>query len=190
VKGQRRHTRRVGAGFGLLVGVVALALVTGCGSTKTVTETVTNTVTVSGSEPTGLGPPGTRIEFGHIKALVRSGGQTLMRFDPALLLSGEAANKAAAEDGAVDPGQPVPNDNYVVDESHRLYTYIVAPDAKVTVLIRTTPEKWGPTPITVADLEKIVAGTSSRELFEPLDSGVWITINIDTVRAVYQQYKP
>ena len=44
--------------------------------------------------------------------------------------------------------------------------------------------------VPVAELEKIVAGTSSRELFEPLDTGVWITINIDTVRAIYQQYKP
>ena len=186
MKGHTSCTRRVVAGFGLLLAVVAVALVSGCGSTKTVTETVT----VAGTEPTGLGPPGTRIEFGHIKTLVRTGDRTVMRFDPALLLSGETANKAAAEDGAVEPGEPVPNDNYVVDESHRLYTYVVAPDARVTVLVRTTPEKWGPTRVPVADLEKIVAGTSSRELFEPLDTGVWITINIDTVRAIYQQYKP
>jgi hypothetical protein len=42
----------------------------------------------------------------------------------------------------------------------------------------------------VAELQKLVAGTSGLDLFEPLDSGVWITIDIDTVRAVYQQYKP
>lgn len=113
-----------------------------------------------------------------------------MRFDPALLLSGETANKAAAEDGAVPPGEPVPNDNYVVDESHRVYTYLVAPDAKVTLLIRGTPEKWGPTPTTVDELQKLVDGTSTLDLFEPIDTGVWITIRIDTVRAVYQQYKP
>jgi hypothetical protein len=113
-----------------------------------------------------------------------------MRFDPALLLSGETANKAAAEDGAVEPGEPVPNDNYVVDESHRSYTYFVADDAKVTLLVRTSPEKWGPAPVTVAELAKILGGTSGVDLFEPLDTGVWITIDVDTVRAVYQQYKP
>jgi hypothetical protein len=37
---------------------------------------------------------------------------------------------------------------------------------------------------------KILDGTSDRELFEPLETGVWITIDIDTVRSVYQQYKP
>ena len=50
-----------------------------------------------------------------------------MRFDPAWFLSGETANRAAAEDGAVPPGQPVPNDNYRVEEGHRLLTYLVRP---------------------------------------------------------------
>ena len=186
MRGHTSAARRASAGFGLLVVAVAIVVVAGCGGTKTVTETVT----VSGSEPTGLAPPGTRIEFGHIDSLVRTGVHTVMRFDPALLVSGETASKAAAEDGAVEPGEAVPNDNYVVDESHRLYTYLVAPDAKVTMLVRTTPEKWGPTRVSVAELQKIVAGTSSRDLFEPLDTGVWITIDIDTVRAVYQQYEP
>ena len=177
---------------GLLTVTVVVAVSSGCGSTKTVTETtsVTQTVIVAATEPGGLGPPGVRVEFGHVRSLVRAGAHTVMRFDPALILSGETANKAAAEDGAVAPGEPVPNDNYVVDESDRAYTYLVAPDAKVTLLIRSTPEKWGPTRTTVAELKKVVDGTSNLDLFEHLDPGVWITIRVDTVRAVYQQYKP
>jgi len=172
-----------------LVAVVVVAVVAaGCGSTTTVTETTT--VTVSNTEPTGLGPPGSRVEFGHIRALTRVGDRYEMRFDPALILSGETANKAAAEDGVVEPGEPVPNDNYVVDESPREYTYLVAGDVKVTLLVRTSPEKWGPTPVELADLVKILDGASDLELFEPLDTGVWITIDVDTVRGVYQQYQP
>ena len=76
----------------------------------------------------------------------------------------------------------MPNDNYVVDESPRTYTYLVADDAKVTVLVRTSPEKWGPTPVELAELAKILDGTSELDLFEPLDTGVWITIDVDTVR--------
>jgi hypothetical protein len=176
----------------LLAGVAVAAVVSGCGSTTTVTETttVTRTTTVSASEPTGLGPPGERVEFGHIRSLVRSGGHTVMRFDPALLLSGVAANTAAAEDGAVAPGEPVPNDNYVVDESHRAYTYRVADDVKVTLLVRSSAEEWAPTRVSLAQLVQVVGGTSDLDLFEPLDTGVWITIDIDTVRGVYQQYKP
>jgi hypothetical protein len=177
----------------LVTGGVAVAVISGCGSTKTVTETttVTNTVTVSSTKPSGLGVPRERVEFGHIRSLARAGGRYVMRFDPALTLSGETANKAAEEDGAVEPGQPVPNDNYTVDESPRAYTYLVADDAKVTLLVRTSPEKWGPAPVTLTQLVKIVNGGSAGvDLFEPLDTGVWITIDIDTVRAVYHQYKP
>lgn len=152
---------------------------------------MTDTVTVSSGEPSGLGAPRQRVEFGHIKSLTRIGDRYTLRFDPALIFSGETANKAAAEDGVVEPGEPVPNDNYTVDESHRAYTYLVAKDVKVTLLVRSSPEKWGPTPVKLADLAKILDGGSTDvDLFEPLDTGVWITIDIDTVRAVYQQYKP
>ena len=81
----------------------------------------------------------------------------MLRFDPALLLSGVTANKAAEEDGAVEPGEPVPNDNYVVDEGHRTFEYIVPDGAKVTVLTRKgDPAQLGATPVTVAELAKIV----------------------------------
>jgi hypothetical protein len=176
----------------VLAGVVVAVVVSGCGSTKTVAETttVTQTATVSNTEPSGLGAPRVRVQFGHIRSLKRAGDRYEMRFDPALILSGVTANKAAAKDGAVEPGEPVPNDNYVVDESPRAYTYLVADDVKVTVLVRTSPEKWGPTPVKLADLMKILDGTSDLDLFEPLDTGVWITIDVDTVRSVYQQYHP
>jgi hypothetical protein len=164
-----------------------LALASGCGSTKTVTETVT----VSSTAKTGLGPPHERVEYGHITSLVRAGDHYLLRLDPALLLSGVTANKAAEEDGAVEPGEPVPNDNYVVDEGHRTFAYIVPDEAKVTVLTnKGDPAQLGATPVTVAELAKIVAGTSDVELYEPLDTGVWITVDGDTVRSLDQQYKP
>ena len=175
----------------LLAGVAVAVVVSGCGSTKTVTETttVTKTTTVSATEPTGLAAPGVRVEYGHIESLTRKSGRWVMRFDPALMLSGVTANTAAAEDGVVAPGEPVPNDNYVVDESHRLYTYLVADDARITVLTRGGDQLQF-TPLTVVGLAAIVDGTSDLEQFEPLDTGVRITIRVDTVRAVHQQYRP
>ena len=168
-----------------VAGIVAIA--SGCGGTKTVTETVT----VSSTAKTGLGPPQERVEYGHIKSLVRVGDHYALRFDPALLLSGVTANKAAEEDGAVEPGEPVPNDNYVVDESHRSFVYIVPDGAKVTVLTnKGDPAQLGATPVTVAELAKIVHGTGDLALYEPLATGVWITVDGDTVRALDQQYKP
>ena len=82
----------------------------------------------------------------------------------------------------------VPNDYYVVDEGHRPFTYIVPADAHVTVLA----DGVDGTPITVAQLAKIVKGGEplGHPLFEPLETGVWILIDVDTVRSIDQQYVP
>lgn len=166
----------------LLAGIIVLAA--GCGSTKTVTRTVTVSDTAS-----RLAPPSELVQFGYIKSLKRKGDGYVMRFDPALLLMGVTANTAAAEDGAVPPGEPVPNDNYRLNETHRLLTFLVPANARVTV-ITTKAGQLGDTAIDVAELSRIVSGGKHLKLFEPLLSGVWITYHIDTVRSIAQQYQP
>ena len=170
---------------GILLGAVVVLIVAlmaaGCGSTKTVTKTVT--VTTANAEQA---PPARQTLFGHIKSLETKGSGFVMRFDPEWFLSGSTANAAAAEDGAVEPGQPVPNDNYRVDEGHRLFTYKVPADAHVTVITKAPTG----TPITVSELAAIVNGTSNLKLFEPLESGVWIVVHGDTARSIMQQYQP
>jgi hypothetical protein len=165
-----------------LVGVLALA--TACGETTTAG---TATATGSANPPAA---PQERVEFGHIRWLARHGDGFELRFDPAWFLSGVTANVAAAEDGVVEPGEPVPNDNYVVDDDHRLLTYEVPADAAVTVLTRDgDPAQLGATPITVAELARILDGTSDLSLFEPVETGFWIAVDIDTVRSLHQQYR-
>ena len=129
--------------------------------------------------------------FGHIASLTPDGDGYRMRFDPEWFTSGETANVAAAEDGAVEPGEPVPNDNYRIDEGHRLLTYLVPADTPVTVLTREgDPQSFGATPITVTQLAQLVDGEKPVELYEQLDTGVWIRVHIDTVCAIDQQYVP
>jgi hypothetical protein len=161
--------------------VVVAAVAAGCGSTQTETVTVTAPVT----EP-GLQPPSQRTEFGHIVSLRQTGHDYTMRFDPALFLSGETANKTAAEDGVVEPGEPVPNDNYVLDESHRLLTYPVANDATVTVLTGGGVE----TKTTVAELAQALQRKGDATMWDPRTTGTWITTDVDTVIAIRQQYHP
>ena len=165
-----------------VVAATAAVLVAGCGSDDSSTTP---------TEPTeGIpAPPEEMVAFGHISSLRREDGRWVMRFDPALSLSGETANVAAAEDGVVQPGEPVPNDSYVVDESDRLYTYVVADDAEVVVLTRSGSDYGGRT-VDVAELEAILAGTSDLDMFEPIDTGVWITYRIDTVSRIVHQYRP
>lgn len=110
--------------------------------------------------------------YGHIKSLTREGDRFVMRFDPAWLLSGETASRAALEDtGSSD----VPNDTYTRDESHRLLTYLVPATADVTILTNATCS----TPTTVAELAKSVP-----------PAGFWIRVRMDTVRSLDQQYHP
>jgi hypothetical protein len=172
--------------FGLAIALVVVVIAAGCGSTTTATETK------AGAAPaptqTGLGAPRENVLFGHIHSLTREGDRFEMRFDPAWFLSGETANIAAAEDGAVKPGEPVPNDNYVVDEGHRLFTYLVPADARVTVLTKSVNGSR----ITLSQLAELVSGKNpfSRPLFEPLTTGFWMRIKIDTVHSLDQQYRP
>jgi hypothetical protein len=171
----------------LLLALAALAavLAVGCGSTKTVTRTVS----VTTAPKVGLGPPSELVQFGYIHSLQPKGSGWVMRFDPALLLSGVTANTAAAEDKVVPPGEPVPNDNYRLNETHRLLTFLVPASAHVTVLTRETGSPNG-TPITVDELARIVNGGKHRKLFEPLMTGVWMRYHVDTVLSIDQQYQP
>ncbi len=127
--------------------------------------------------------------FGRISELTRDGEQYEMRFDPSFLTTGVTANTAAAEDGVVQPGEPVPNDNYEIDEGKRKLTYIVPPDAAVTVLTNNGSGIMS-TPVSVAELAELVEGGEPVELFEPLDTGFWMRTHVDTVCTLDQQYKP
>jgi hypothetical protein len=163
-----------------LATILALtAVAAGCGGTTSVTKTVTVTPAARSNEIA---------QFGYVKSLERKGSGYEMRFDPALMLSGETANVAAAEDGAIAAGQPVPNDNYVLDEGHRLLTYQIPANAHVTALTKGVAGS----PITVAQLAQLVRGENpfGKPLFEPITTGFWIRVDIDTVRSLDQQYHP
>lgn len=137
-------------------------------------------------------PCGDRL-FGHITAVTPKGEAFELRFDPAWFTSGTTANIAAAEDGAVPEGQPVPNDNYVVEEGHRSLAYRLPAGTPVTVLAKGAPpgaDGFPSAAISVEELARIVNGGARRPLLEPLESGVWIRVHIDTICSVEQQYRP
>lgn len=155
-------------------------------------EPATSRATVTKTKTVVKQPCGDRI-FGHITSLMPEENHFALRFDPAWFTSGLTANTAAAEDGAVAKGEPVPNDNYVVEEGHRSLLYVLPATAHVTVLAKGAALGGNGFPsaeVTVAELARIVNGGAHRPLFEPLDSGVWIRVHIDTVCSVEQQYRP
>ena len=120
------------------------------------------------------------------------GARYELRFDPALWLGGVTAQRAAVQDGAIRPGQPVPNDYYIVDEGHRLLTFLVPRTARVTVL----DERHQLDADTVAELAQIVRGRNPRH--RPLydrdnNLGYWLLVSYRypaAVRSIDQQYQP
>ena len=168
--------------FGLAA-VTASFVATGCGTTKTVTKTINVPAKAKG----GVGSPRQVVEYGYIKSLRQKGASFELRFDPAWLLTGTTANQAALQDtGSSD----VPNDSYVVNESTRVYTFIVPASAQVRAL--TTGANLDGTPITVAQLAQLVAGKNPlpKPLFESVKGGFWISIRNDKVDSLQQQYHP
>jgi hypothetical protein len=134
-------------------------------------------------------PAGQSVYYGHVASLTRKGARYELRFDPAFLLEGTTAERAAVADGVLPPGQPVPNDNYTRDESHRLLTFLVPATARGRVLTKGL----GTVAVPVPELAQILRGRNPRH--RPLfatgkESGYWIRVAVDTVRALEQQYHP
>jgi len=134
-------------------------------------------------------PCGEQHLYGYVRSLVKRGGTYRMRFDPAIFTSGVTANTAAAQDGVIAPGESMPNDNYVVNESRRTYVYLVPPSTPIRVL-KTSNDIGTGSPITVAQLARLVAGTTPMTLWEPLDTGFWMWVHVDTTCDLQQQYHP
>jgi hypothetical protein len=136
--------------------------------------------------------PGQQVLFGHVQAVARKGGRWELRFDPAWFLSGVTAERAAVEDKVIQPGEAVPNDNYVVEEGHRLLTYVVSPTAHITVLTKGLATAVVP----VAEFAQIVKGRNPkhRPLFAPGSGlGFWIRVGTqypNPVLSIDQQYHP
>lgn len=130
-----------------------------------------------------VGKPKQLVLYGHVKSIAPKGRRLELRLDPALWLTGSAAEHACG-------CKSVPNDYVIVEESHRLVTFVVRRDAAVTVATRHSFA----TPISVQELAQIVAGKNPkhRDLLEP-KAGFWIRIGEkypNPIVSLGQQYQP
>ncbi len=123
---------------------------------------------------------GQQTQFGRINSLTRVGSRYVLRFDPASFLTGYTAERAKREDtGSGD----VPNDYYILDETHRLLSYVVPAATPVTVLTHGT----NTTPISVAALARRVrSGQEKGVTFWLLIGNKYPT----PVLSIDQQYRP
>jgi len=125
-------------------------------------------------------------------------------FDLAQTFSGEAANRAAEEDGAVQPGERVPNDHYERNPEQDVEQLKLASDALITAAwpagfltgyisrgARAKCEKGaGPMPCTEVPLSLKSFFTAMKDLSADRGIPVWVTIRDGLVEKVDEQYFP
>jgi hypothetical protein len=114
-----------------------------------------------------------------------------LRFDLAILLTGDEANRYAADHGME---VPVPNDNIIVNENPKLRLMPLADDVEIDVIAYgDCGPACGPNEtLTVDEFANLIA------LDEPLADGVhvgrsapyWLTIRDGTIVKIEEQYQP
>jgi hypothetical protein len=118
------------------------------------------------------------------------GPAATLTFDEAEFLTGDAAQKAAEEDGVVPAGEPVPNDYYIRNPDKTTRTLRIANDAKITAkrcqLCRHgQPGELGPF---------LASFSKGRQTFANPYRGkyslYWLTIENGEVVAIDEQYVP
>ncbi len=128
--------------------------------------------------------------FGYIRSVSTAGPAATLAFDEAQFLTGKNAQKAAEEDGAVSPGEAVPNDYYIRNPDKATRTLRIANDAKITAtrcpLCRHgRPGELGPF------LASFMQGRQTyADPYRGTNGLYWLTIEDGQVVAIDEQYVP
>ncbi len=181
------NTKRLGLGLFLV------ATIAGCnrgGSSAEPTTTIpsststsvspvssTSSSTTVAKSTTTVAEPGGLAEGRSFGFITSFGPGRTAQFDLASFLTGAAADKAAAEDGVITPGQHVDNDYYIRNTNPKLRTITFSPSASIKLVDCNSGCKPAP-----STLEKLRA--------RPTPLPVWITIKQRIVVKVEEQYRP
>jgi len=128
--------------------------------------------------------------FGYIRSISTAGPAATLAFDEAEFLTGKAAQKAAEADGAVEPGEHVPNDYYIRNPDTTTRTLRIANDAQITAkrceLCRHGRDgQLGPF------LASFMQGRQTyADPYRGRYSQYWLTIEDGEVVAIDEQYVP
>ena len=179
--------------------VLAALVLGGCavGGSETTTVTVTRTVT----SPAGpKKPPAAEAQtasvkyFGIPKSVTKLDAKRYaLEIQPEFFLVGVTANVAfaAGQQNACQPLEcaAVEDDRWVIPAGTQKLLFVLPAKTTGTVLTLGS-QQMRTTTITAAQLSALVGGATQPKLMEPLDSGLWVTVNVDTVTAFAQQFQP
>lgn len=140
--------------------------------------------------------------FGYVKG--GTAEPPSITFDIAQAFFGDAANRAAAEDGVVSPGEPVSNDHYERNPNTKTEPLKLAPNARVTAappasfLMQSVSRSQrleceaenGGSPCTEIPVTLPVFFTALKRLDGRSGVPAWVTIRDGVVVRIDEQYFP
>ena len=166
----------------------AVLVLAGCGSdsgdgTPDASGTTTESGTTTQKHVAGE-------QFGYIRSVSTAGPAATLAFDEAEFLTGDEAQRAAVEDGALPPGEPVSNDYYIRNPDKSTRTLPIATDAEITA--RRCPLCRNGQPGNVDDFlgSFMKKGQTYADPYRGAESLYWLTIEDGTVVAIDEQYVP
>ena len=176
----------------LAVLAVSLLVLAGCGgdgddgspeASGTTARQTTTTPTATTRGPSDE-------QFGYIRSVSTAGPSATLAFDVAEFLTGGEAQRAAEEDGAVAPGEAVPNDYYIRNPDKSTQTLPIATTARITA--RRCPLCRNGRPGNVEDFlgSFMKQGQTYADPYRGAKSLYWLTIEDGTVVAIDEQYVP
>ena len=174
----------------LLLSLALLGAGCGGGGDEQAAPEPTQTQVQTSTQPAPPPGPSSAEHFGYIRSVSTAGPAATLAFDEAQFLTGDAAQKAAEEDGAVEAGESVPNDYYVRNPDKTTRTLRIANDAKITAK-RCQLCRHGRDGQLGAFLASFMK--QDRTYATPYRgkySQYWLTIEHDEVVAVDEQYVP
>ena len=172
----------------LAILATAVLVLAGCGSdSRDGTPEAAGTTTQSG---TTTQKQAAGEQFGYIRSVSTAGPAATLAFDEAEFLTGDEAQRAAVEDGALPPGEPVSNDYYIRNPDKSTRTLLVATDAEITA--RRCPLCRNGRPGNVDDFlgSFMKKGQTYADPYRGAESLYWLTIEDGVVVAIDEQYVP
>src|SRR5438034_8384751 len=110
--------------------------------------------------------------YGYIKS-VDAASSTVV-FDLAQFFTGDAANKAAREDGAIGPGESIDNDYYIRNVNPKLRSVPVSPTVKISIIQWTNCCEHTLSP-SLATFAHAFPGPGPTDDFHGPNTSYWLT---------------
>jgi hypothetical protein len=169
----------------------------GCGAgmrTVTTTTTLTQTTTVEQPQPSAAPGQQDATYFGIPVSISKVDAKRyLLVLKPQSFLVGITANAAFAQQQGTHcqplscPG--VSDDRLVVPAGAQALTFVLPAETSGAVLT-VSGGNMRATRISAAQLAGLVGGAKTPKLVEPLDSGLWLAVDVDKITSFAQQFQP